>query len=162
MRHGLFWMVRIYPKDIQLFTDDCLGVIDTDFPDLWTKFFARSETVGTVLGIPRERNMTRLYIELTDKDAERLPKAQATAEYVMNKAREVMAPYKMEWESVGKFARFQRACRAVLTLLVTDWFSNYMVGQRVASIFTDSTSRVFIAGDVCLGFLNTMIKAHTS
>ena len=42
------------------------GIITTDFPDLWSKVVIHSETKGTILCIPRERNMTRLYIELND------------------------------------------------------------------------------------------------
>ena len=40
------------------------GVLDTDFPDIWSKVVIHSETLGSVLMIPRERGLTRLYIEL--------------------------------------------------------------------------------------------------
>lgn len=45
--------------------------------------------------------MTRLYIELSSQDGERVPKSVASQEYVMRKAREIMHPFKLEWESVG-------------------------------------------------------------
>ncbi|RDI77725.1 hypothetical protein Vi05172_g12292 [Venturia inaequalis] len=101
------------------------GVIETDFPDLWSKVVIRSETAGTVLCIPRERNMTRLYIELnpTFDDTER-----ATQDLVMKKAQDIMAPYSVKWTNV-------------------EWFSVYKVGQRVASTFSSHDDKVFIAGD---------------
>ncbi|KAG9952097.1 phenol 2-monooxygenase, partial [Aureobasidium melanogenum] len=104
------------------------GVIDTDFPDLWSKVVVYSEEAGNVLCIPRERNMTRLYIELRPESDEPMDKAKATQEFVMERARQIMAPYKLSWESV-------------------EWFGIYQIGQRVASRFTDNSGRVFIAGD---------------
>lgn len=77
------------------------GVIETDFPDLWSKVVAYSESAGNVLCIPRERNMTRLYIELRSESAEPISKAKATQEFVMNRAREIMSPYQLKWASVG-------------------------------------------------------------
>ncbi|KAI1628945.1 FAD binding domain-containing protein [Exophiala viscosa] len=103
------------------------GVIETDFPDLWSKVVIHSETAGTVLCIPRERNMTRLYIELDRNLQDNVP-TQATQEYVMQKAREIMAPFTLTWTNV-------------------EWFSVYKVGQRVASTFSAEHERVFITGD---------------
>ncbi len=78
-----------------------LGVIETDFPDLWSKVVIHSETAGTVLCIPRERNMTRLYIELDRSLDDGVP-VEATQELVMKKARQIMAPFSVKWLSVGK------------------------------------------------------------
>ncbi|KIW72198.1 hypothetical protein PV04_00410 [Phialophora macrospora] len=103
------------------------GVIVTDFPDLWSKVVIHSETKGTVLCIPRERNMTRLYIEL-DRNLQESTPTEATRDYVMKKARDIMCPFTVEWVSV-------------------EWFSVYKVGQRVASTFSAEGGRVFIAGD---------------
>jgi hypothetical protein len=77
------------------------GVIDTDFPDLWSKVAVRSHSVGSILWIPRERNMTRLYVELSSTEGERVDKAKATPEYVMALAKKAMAPFKLEWKSIG-------------------------------------------------------------
>jgi phenol 2-monooxygenase len=60
-----------------------------------------SETAGTVLCIPRERNMTRLYIEL-DRSVQDSEPVEATQDYVMKKARQIMAPYSVTWTSIGK------------------------------------------------------------
>ncbi|KAJ5948477.1 hypothetical protein N7454_001784 [Penicillium verhagenii] len=104
------------------------GVIDTDFPDLWSKVAVRSHTAGSILWIPRERNMTRLYVELSATDGERFEKSKATKEYVMQRAKEAMHPFNLEWKTV-------------------EWFGNYVVGQRVAKHFMDPEARIFIAGD---------------
>ena len=79
-----------------------LGVIDTDFPDIWSKVVVLSDA-GSILCIPRERNMTRLYIELSPQDGERVPKSVANQDYVMKKAQEIMYPVRVEWESVGRW-----------------------------------------------------------
>ncbi|OJD15334.1 hypothetical protein AJ78_04418 [Emergomyces pasteurianus Ep9510] len=104
------------------------GVIETDFPDLWSKVAVRTHHAGSVLWIPRERNMTRLYVELSSKEGDRIDKSLATPEYVMSKAREAMAPYTLEWKSI-------------------EWFGNYVVSQRVANHFADTELQLFIAGD---------------
>ncbi|KAJ5257239.1 hypothetical protein N7478_013343 [Penicillium angulare] len=104
------------------------GVIETDFPDLWSKVAVRSHKAGSILWIPRERNMTRLYVELSATDGERVDKSKATIEYVMQRARDSMHPFSLEWKSI-------------------EWFGNYVVGQRVAKHFMDPESRIFIAGD---------------
>lgn len=76
-------------------------MIETDFPDLWSKVAVRSHTVGSILWIPRERNMTRLYVELSATAGERVDKAKATPEYVMARAKEAMHPFSLEWKSIG-------------------------------------------------------------
>ncbi|KAI3120009.1 hypothetical protein CBS147326_9660 [Penicillium roqueforti] len=104
------------------------GVIDTDFPDLWSKVALRSHSAGSILWIPREKGMTRLYVELSSTDGERVEKSKATTEYVMSRAREAMHPFSLEWKTV-------------------EWFGTYVVGQRVAKRFMDSEANIFIAGD---------------
>lgn len=64
----------------------------------------RSHDGKSILWIPRERNLTRLYVELSATDGERLDKSMVTPEYVINKAKEVMAPYKLEWKSIGQYS----------------------------------------------------------
>jgi len=83
-------------------TDLCIGVIETDFPDIWSKVVIQSEYAGTMLCIPRERNMTRLYIEL-DRDQLDHQTAEATQGEVMRKAKEILNPCSIKWESVGEF-----------------------------------------------------------
>jgi hypothetical protein len=77
-------------------------VIETDFPDLWSKVVIQSQVAGTILCIPRERNMTRLYIELDGSLNDSVP-VEATQEYVMKKGQEIMAPFSVRWTSVGMY-----------------------------------------------------------
>ena len=104
------------------------GVIETDFPDLWSKVVISSKEKGTVLCIPRERNMTRLYIELNHRMEEAMPSETATQDFVIKRAQDIFAPFALKWTRI-------------------EWFSVYKVGQRVASRFADETERVFITGD---------------
>ncbi|KAL2154786.1 hypothetical protein VTH82DRAFT_3462 [Thermothelomyces myriococcoides] len=106
------------------------GVLDgelvTDFPDIWSKTLVYSQEHGSILIIPRERNMTRLYIEL--KSSPRADKSQLGQEFVMQRAKEIMAPYEVGWKYI-------------------EWFGRYQIGQQVASRFCDTHHRVFLAGD---------------
>ncbi|PYH47024.1 uncharacterized protein BP01DRAFT_390169 [Aspergillus saccharolyticus JOP 1030-1] len=115
------------------------GEIETTFPDLWSKVAVRSHTAGSILWIPRERNMTRLYVELSATHGERVPKSMATPEYVMARARAAMAPFPLEWKSI-------------------EWFGNYIVNQRVARNFSDPDHRIFIAGDA--GHVHSALAAQ--
>lgn len=104
------------------------GELDTDFPDIWSKTVVFSEEHGSVLIIPRERNLTRFYIEVKNQQE------SIDESFVMDQARKIMAPYHIKWLSV-------------------EWFGNYRVTQRVAARFSDAPAdhsrhpKVFIAGD---------------
>ncbi|KAH8429139.1 uncharacterized protein LDX57_006809 [Aspergillus melleus] len=115
------------------------GVIETDFPDLWSKVAVRSHTAGSILWIPRERNMTRLYVQLSSTDGERVDRKMATPEYVMKRAADAMHPFSLKWKTI-------------------EWFGNYVVGQRVARHFSDAEGRIFIAGDA--GHVHSALAAQ--
>lgn len=102
------------------------GEIDTDFPDIWSKTLVFSQEHGSILIIPRERNMTRFYIEL--KSGMKEDKKILGQEYIMARAKEIMKPFRVEWKYI-------------------EWFGRYQIGQRVASRFCDSHHRAFLAGD---------------
>ena len=105
------------------------GQISTDFPDIWSKTIVVHPKLGAVLIIPRERAMTRLYIELkADTTTGAQVPANVSSDIVMERARQICAPYKLNWDSV-------------------EWFGRYSIGQRVASKFMDDGKRAFIAGD---------------
>ncbi|THC93611.1 hypothetical protein EYZ11_006895 [Aspergillus tanneri] len=72
--------------------------------------------------------MTRLYVQLSSTDGEKVDKRMATPEYVMHRAVEAMRPFNLRWKTI-------------------EWFGNYVVGQRAARHFADDENRVFIAGD---------------
>ncbi|CAK7219071.1 hypothetical protein SCUCBS95973_003700 [Sporothrix curviconia] len=101
------------------------GEVDTDFPDLWSKTVVHTAAHGSILVIPRERNKTRLYIEVKGGASS----SSLDQEHVMQRAAAILAPYRIAWRSV-------------------EWFGRYQVAQRVASKFIDpATGRVFLAGD---------------
>ncbi|KAK1768410.1 phenol 2-monooxygenase [Phialemonium atrogriseum] len=106
------------------------GVLDgeliTDFPDIWSKTLVYSQEHGSILIIPRERNMTRFYIEL--KSGPKGDKRELGQEFVMQRAKEIMAPFQVDWKYI-------------------EWFGRYQIGQRVASRFCDAHQRAFLAGD---------------
>jgi phenol 2-monooxygenase len=65
------------------------GVLETDFPDIFSKTVLYNEDVGSVLMFPRERNMTRLYIELKRELREGTPNEMLDQDYVMQLAEEI-------------------------------------------------------------------------
>ena len=106
------------------------GVLDgelvTDFPDIWSKTLVYSQEHGSILIIPRERNMTRFYIEL--KSSVKGDRNQLGQDFVMQRARQIMAPFDVNWKYI-------------------EWFGRYQIGQRVAGRFCDDRTRAFLAGD---------------
>lgn len=117
-------------KPIGLSQPSVWGVLDgeliTDFPDIWSKTLVYSQEFGSILIIPRERNMTRFYIEL--KGNPKADRHQFGQEFVMQRAKDIMAPFQVNWKYI-------------------EWFGRYQIGQRVASRFCDNHLRAFLAGD---------------
>jgi phenol 2-monooxygenase (NADPH) len=106
------------------------GVLDgeliTDFPDIWSKTLVYSQEHGSILIIPRERNMTRFYIEL--KAGPKADRRELGQDFIMQRARQIMKPFDLDWKYI-------------------EWFGRYQIGQRVASSFADNHRRAFLAGD---------------
>lgn len=105
------------------------GVVRTNFPDIKMKCTIHSDA-GSIMVIPREDNMVRLYIQIassTDKDWH--PRKTATAEEVQKRAQEILKPYTITWDRV-------------------EWYSVYPIGQGLAEKYT-LDERVFMGGDVC-------------
>ena len=85
---------------------------------------------GSIMIIPRENNMVRLYIQVassTDKDWD--PRKSATAEDVQARAKKIFEPYNISWDRV-------------------EWYSVYPIGQGIAERYT-LDERVFMGGDAC-------------
>jgi phenol 2-monooxygenase (NADPH) len=118
-------------------TDYVWGVLDivpiTDFPDIRMRCAIHSASSGSVMVIPRENKLVRLYIQLTttEKGAEgsggKFDRSKLTPEHILESAQRIMAPYKITY----------RYC---------DWWTAYQVGQRVATQFA-ARERIFLAGD---------------
>ncbi|KAJ7768311.1 FAD binding domain-containing protein [Mycena metata] len=119
-------------------TDYVWGVVDmvprTNFPDIRVKCVVHSET-GTCMIIPREDDKVRLYIQLDGQDAAdarsgRIHKEKMDPGKLLEVANKSFCPY--VFRTPEKF----------------DWWTIYIIGQRVASRYSVD-ERVFIAGDAC-------------
>ncbi|RWA11549.1 hypothetical protein EKO27_g3558 [Xylaria grammica] len=105
------------------------GVVKTDFPDIRMKCTIHSAH-GSIMVIPRENNMVRLYIQIASStDPDWSPRKTATAEEVQASAKKILQPYSIEWERV-------------------EWYSVYPIGQGISDRYT-LDHRVFLGGDAC-------------
>ncbi|EME78642.1 uncharacterized protein MYCFIDRAFT_56894 [Pseudocercospora fijiensis CIRAD86] len=105
------------------------GVVRTDFPDIKMKCTIHSDA-GSIMVIPRENNMVRLYIQIASStDPDWNPRKQATTEEVQEHAKKILKPYYIEWDRV-------------------EWYSVYPIGQGIADRYT-LDQRVFMGGDCC-------------
>jgi len=85
---------------------------------------------GSLMVIPRENNMVRLYIQIASStDSDWNPRKTATAEQVQQRAQAILKPYTITWDRV-------------------EWYSVYPIGQGIAERYT-LDERVFMGGDVC-------------
>ncbi|TFK48390.1 hypothetical protein OE88DRAFT_1664163 [Heliocybe sulcata] len=119
-------------------TDYVWGVVDmipdTDFPDIRNRCAIHSEN-GSCMIVPREGDVVRLYIQLTDADVRnvttgRVDMEKFSAEKLLEVAKKSFYPYHIK--AAGP----------------VHWWTIYIIGQRVAARFS-SHERVFIAGDAC-------------
>ena len=105
------------------------GVVRTNFPDIKMKCTIHSDH-GSIMVIPRENNMVRLYIQIaTSTDPDFDPRKSATVQEVQAAAKKIFHPYHCEWDRV-------------------EWYSVYPIGQGIADKYT-LDHRVFMGGDVC-------------
>lgn len=87
---------------------------------------------GTILVIPRERNMVRLYvpvqaIEATAVNEGRFDRSKITLEMIKDRVQVIFTPYSFDFQ-------------------ICDWWAAYQVGQRIAPTFS-KWNRIFLAGD---------------
>ncbi|KAK4617422.1 Phenol hydroxylase [Fulvia fulva] len=105
------------------------GVVRTNFPDIKMKCTIHSDA-GSIMVIPREDNMVRLYIQIaSSEDPDFNPRKSATTEEVQAFAKKILKPYWIEWDRV-------------------EWYSVYPIGQGIADRYT-LDERVFMGGDCC-------------
>jgi phenol 2-monooxygenase len=126
-------------------TDYIWGVLDgvpiTDFPDIRCRCAIHSAGHGSIMIIPREHGMVRLYIQLRQTAREESPNGESTGksqridrskitpELILENAAKIFAPYKIDMVNIK-------------------WYTAYQIGQRVATDF-HKNNRVFICGDAC-------------
>ncbi|KAN0089908.1 FAD binding domain protein [Hyaloscypha variabilis] len=114
-------------------TDYIWGVLDiipiTDFPDIRMRCAIHSASSGSVMVIPRENKLVRLYIQMTTTEKGDLPldRKNITPQMILKCAQKTLAPYKLDYK-------------------YCDWWTAYQIGQRVGSNFSKD-ERIFLAGD---------------
>ncbi|KAM0117209.1 hypothetical protein ACP6JC_006222 [Aspergillus fumigatus] len=112
-------------------TEHIWGVVDmvpiTNFPDIRRVCTVETEH-GTLLIIPRERQLVRLYLPLqvVDGISGSLDRSSVTLDMVRQRAKEMLRPFDFDFK-------------------VCDWWTVYQVGRRLASNFTKG--RIHLAGD---------------
>ncbi|KAK2879957.1 hypothetical protein FQN49_000716 [Arthroderma sp. PD_2] len=105
------------------------GVVRTDFPDIRTKCTIHADS-GSVMVIPREDNMVRLYTQISSSsDPDWDPSRTATVKQVQEAVKQAFKPYHITWDTV-------------------EWYSTYPIGQGLAERYT-LDQRIFMGGDAC-------------
>ncbi|KAF8145967.1 FAD binding domain protein [Mycena galopus ATCC 62051] len=108
------------------------GVMDarpiTNLPDVRVKVVLHSADSGSLLIVPRERNLVRFYIQMgTLQPGEKLDPSAQSPEKIIESARKILAPYTLECPEV-------------------EWWSVYEIGQRLCKNVSFK-NRIFLAGD---------------
>ncbi|SCZ92104.1 BZ3501_MvSof-1269-A2-R1_Chr2-1g04245 [Microbotryum saponariae] len=109
--------------------------VETDFPDILSKWsvpqsrMIHSRDAGSIMVIPREDNLVRLYVQLKEGEAasSHVERTKATLDICFARARKIFEPFVLNFGRVA-------------------WFSVYQIGQRIASKYT-LDQRVFLGGD---------------
>ncbi|KAL8708121.1 MAG: hypothetical protein Q9220_006975 [cf. Caloplaca sp. 1 TL-2023] len=115
-------------------TDYIWGVLDiiplTDFPDIRSRCAIHSAESGTIMIIPREDRLVRIYCQLStmtlDSDG-RFDRKSVTPDTILHAAQRILRPYKLDYKH-------------------RDWWTVYQIGQRVGDHFS-ANERIFLAGD---------------
>ncbi|KAG5952255.1 hypothetical protein E4U53_001332 [Claviceps sorghi] len=105
------------------------GVVKTDFPDIRMKCTIHSQH-GSLMVIPREDNMVRLYIQIPSSDATHSHHWKTTIpRQVQELAKKILHPYSIDWERM-------------------EWYSVYPISQGISDRYSLDL-RVFLGGDAC-------------
>lgn len=130
------WTRKALGPDFEMqgeMTDYIWGVLDivpiTDFPDIRNRCMIHSASNGSLMIIPRENKLVRLYIQLSEVSTGqgRFDRSKITPDLIFNAARKIISPYKLDYH-------------------YCDWWTAYQIGQRVGNHFSKH-DRVFLAGD---------------
>lgn len=144
--------------ELFLWLDYVWGVVDmipkTNFPDIRNKTAIHSNT-GSCMIIPREGDVVRLYIQLSDDDARevinakgRIDKTSWTPQRLMEIAKRSFSPFVIDFPDEVEWWTLYISKSNNNFIYFTILINNSQVGQRVASNFS-LKERVFIAGDAC-------------
>ena len=108
-------------------SDYIWGVLDivpiTNFPDIRMRCGIRSSKYGSIMVIPREKRLVRLYIQLNQQ----VDRSKISPAIILKAAQNIISPYELTYD-------------------YCDWWTAYQIGQRVGNSFS-CDDRVFLAGD---------------
>ncbi|CAD6592880.1 MAG: hypothetical protein ASARMPRED_006770 [Alectoria sarmentosa] len=110
------------------------GVLDvipiTNFPDIRTRCAIHTASAGSIMLIPREDRLVRIYCQLSEvkpgSDG-RFDRSSIKPDMILKAAQKIMSPYELEYKHC-------------------DWWTTYQIGQRVGTRFS-AHDRIFLAGD---------------
>ena len=100
-------------------TDYVWGVLDvipiTDFPDIRSRCAIRSASAGSIMLIPREGRLVRIYCQLENQTGMhsevngggRLDRSQVTADSILRTAQEIFKPYNFTYTHLENFTVYQ-------------------------------------------------------
>jgi len=94
-------------------TDFIWGVLDiipiTDFPDIRMRCAIHSANSGSVMVIPRENKLVRLYIQLNEVNAagKQIDRSRISPEVILKSAQKIMSPYKLTYEYCDWWTAYQ-------------------------------------------------------
>lgn len=114
-------------------TDFIWGVLDilpiTNFPDIRMRCAIHSAESGSIMIIPRENKLVRLYIQLNEINSagKHVDRSNVTPEIILKATQRILSPYELAYD-------------------YCDWWTAYHIGQRVGNSFS-CDDRVFLAGD---------------
>ncbi|KAH8801442.1 FAD binding domain protein [Xylogone sp. PMI_703] len=114
-------------------TDYIWSVLDivpiTDFPDIRYRCAIHSHSSGSMMVIPREDNIVRLYIQMSHSDFPGgiVDRSNISPEKILKSANAILSPYTISYKK----------CQ---------WWTTYQIGQRIANALSDH-ERIFLAGD---------------
>ncbi|KAL8652645.1 MAG: hypothetical protein Q9226_004186 [Calogaya cf. arnoldii] len=98
--------------------------------DIRSRCAIHSAESGTIMIIPREDGLVRIYCQLSTvapgSDG-RFDRSRITPDFILEAAQRIIRPYKLEYK-------------------YRDWWTVYQIGQRVGNHFS-AAERIFLAGD---------------
>ncbi|PLW13284.1 hypothetical protein PCANC_17854 [Puccinia coronata f. sp. avenae] len=126
VRKSLDGAIRMEGESTQLVWGvmDCW--VETNFPDMRKQCLIHSRHDGSIMVIPRERDLVRFYVQLPNEDSEHA-KQTATLKACQEQASKIFQPYTVNFGD-------------------TEWFSIYKIGQRLANAYT-LDGRILLGGD---------------
>ncbi|PYI29863.1 putative phenol 2-monooxygenase [Aspergillus indologenus CBS 114.80] len=102
--------------------------LNIPFEGSTTDHICLTNASGTVLIVPREKNLVRFYVPLQEEHevSQKFDRLAVTLESVRQRVKKIMSPFHFDFN-------------------VCDWWTVYQVGRRIAQ--TNAKGRVYLAGD---------------